>query len=123
MPRFPLTLQHDSMQCGIACLQMVCNHYGRYYSLGYLEQICHATAEGVGVLFIDRRKPYKFSTRIKNLNCLLHRCLHIVSWGVGHRLHTNGISAAHLQVAYCNFVNFKTFVGKRQVDKVHFSVV
>lgn len=53
MPRFPLTLQHDSMQCGIACLQMVCNHYGRDYSLGYLEQICHATTEGVSLLGIS----------------------------------------------------------------------
>jgi ABC-type bacteriocin/lantibiotic exporter with double-glycine peptidase domain len=27
--RFPLTLQHDHMQCGAACLDMVCRHYGR----------------------------------------------------------------------------------------------
>lgn len=53
MPHFPLTLQHDTMQCGIACLQMVCNHYGHYYSLGELEQICHATTEGVSLLGIS----------------------------------------------------------------------
>ena len=53
MPPFPLTLQHDTMQCGIACLQMVCKHYGRDYSLGELEQICHATTEGVSLLGIS----------------------------------------------------------------------
>ena len=53
MPRFHITLQHDSMQCGIACLQMVCRHYGRDYSLGYLEQICQATTEGVSLLGIS----------------------------------------------------------------------
>jgi len=38
--------QHDSMQCGIACLQMVCQHYGKSYSLDTLSQFCHATTEG-----------------------------------------------------------------------------
>ncbi len=47
------TLQHDTMQYGVACLQMVCRHYGRDYSLGYLEQICHATTEGVSLLGIS----------------------------------------------------------------------
>lgn len=27
-----LILQHDAMQCGIACLSMVFNHYKRDYS-------------------------------------------------------------------------------------------
>lgn len=53
MSHFSLTLQHDTMQCGIACLQMVCKHYGHDYSLGYLEQICHATTEGVSLLGIS----------------------------------------------------------------------
>ena len=28
--------QHDSMQCGVACLAMICRHYGKCYSLEYL---------------------------------------------------------------------------------------
>lgn len=31
----PLTLQHDAMQCGIACLSMVFGHYGRNYSIEF----------------------------------------------------------------------------------------
>ena len=33
---FPLTLQHDSMECGIACLSMICKYHGREYSTRYL---------------------------------------------------------------------------------------
>jgi ABC-type bacteriocin/lantibiotic exporter with double-glycine peptidase domain len=34
--------QHDSMQCGITCLQMVCRFFGREYSLDSLSKICFA---------------------------------------------------------------------------------
>ena len=47
---FPLCIQHDGMQCGIACLQMVCRHYGRNYSLDALSRYCFATHEGVSLL-------------------------------------------------------------------------
>ena len=30
--------QHDSMQCGIACLQMICGYYGKKYSSEYLSK-------------------------------------------------------------------------------------
>lgn len=32
MNNFKVERQHDSMQCGIACLQMICNYYGKEYS-------------------------------------------------------------------------------------------
>lgn len=38
------------MQCGIACLSMVLSHYGRDCSMEYLEQFCHADAEGMSML-------------------------------------------------------------------------
>lgn len=27
MRQFPFSRQHDSMRCGIACLQMICEYY------------------------------------------------------------------------------------------------
>ncbi|MBP5369754.1 MAG: peptidase domain-containing ABC transporter [Bacteroidales bacterium] len=45
-----LTLQHDAMQCGIACLSMVFGHYGRNYSIEYLEQFAQADSEGMSLL-------------------------------------------------------------------------
>lgn len=50
---FPIIFQHDSMQCGIACLQMVCKFYGRNYNNLYLSSICHASREGVSLLAIS----------------------------------------------------------------------
>lgn len=50
---FPFVAQHDSMQCGLACLAMVCRHYGRYHSLSKLAEVCHATKEGVSMLGIS----------------------------------------------------------------------
>ena len=45
--------QHDSMQCGIACLQMVCKYFSRDYSLESLSKLCFATTEGVSMLGIN----------------------------------------------------------------------
>lgn len=48
--RISFVKQHDSMQCGIACLAMICNYYGHTYSIDDISQICHATIEGVSFL-------------------------------------------------------------------------
>ncbi|MDR0891961.1 MAG: peptidase domain-containing ABC transporter [Mediterranea sp.] len=53
MPKFPLIPQHDSMQCGIACLAMVTAYYGKAYSLDELSRYCFATTEGVSLLGIS----------------------------------------------------------------------
>ncbi|WP_277821335.1 cysteine peptidase family C39 domain-containing protein [Palleniella muris] len=45
--------QHDSMQCDIACLAMLCRHYGRKYSLETLSRYCFATTESVSMLGIS----------------------------------------------------------------------
>ena len=53
MKKFFIFRQHDSMQCGIACLQMVCKYFGREYSLDSLSKLCFATTEGVSLLGIN----------------------------------------------------------------------
>ncbi|MGL5014137.1 MAG: cysteine peptidase family C39 domain-containing protein, partial [Bacteroidales bacterium] len=45
--------QDDSMQCGIACLAMICSYYKKEYSIEYLSQYCFATTEGVSLLGIS----------------------------------------------------------------------
>ena len=42
-----LVLQHDTMQCGVACLCMVGRYWGFNCTLTSLTNICHATAEGI----------------------------------------------------------------------------
>lgn len=54
MSQFPLYFQHDAMQCGIACLQMVCKYYGKEYTLLQLSDLCFATTEGVSLLGISQ---------------------------------------------------------------------
>ena len=50
---FSVIRQHDSMQCGISCLQMVCNYFGKEYSIDFLSRLCFATTEGVSLLGIN----------------------------------------------------------------------
>lgn len=52
--KFPIYIQHDAMQCGIACLQMICKFYGKDYTLTQLSELCFATTEGVSLLGISQ---------------------------------------------------------------------
>ena len=52
MKKFKFYGQYDAMQCGIACLRMVCAFYGREYSSDFIPQYCHATTEGMSLLGI-----------------------------------------------------------------------
>lgn len=47
--KFPFVKQHDSMQCGIACMCMICRHLGKNLSLQFLEKHCHPSKEGVSL--------------------------------------------------------------------------
>ena len=53
MKKIAIIHQHDSRQCGIACLQMVCKYFGREYSMDSLSKLCFATTEGVSLLGIN----------------------------------------------------------------------
>lgn len=65
MRRFPIIQQYDTMQCGIACLQMVCKYFGREYSLESLSHICFATTEGP-LLFFPLQS---FRLSFENIDC------------------------------------------------------
>ncbi len=51
--RFPLHIQHDSMDCGPTCLKMIAEYYGKRYSLPYLRELCSFSREGVSLLGIN----------------------------------------------------------------------
>ena len=38
------------MECGVACLAMICRHFGKNVSITALAEQCHATTEGVSLL-------------------------------------------------------------------------
>ena len=52
--KFPLDRQLDMMDCGPACLKMIAKHYGKYYSLQYLRDLCGNTREGVSLAGISK---------------------------------------------------------------------
>ncbi|WP_420377347.1 peptidase domain-containing ABC transporter [Segatella copri] len=56
------------MQCGIACLQMICNYYGKEYSLDSLSKICFATTEGVSMLGISETAT-SLGFHVVNVKC------------------------------------------------------
>ena len=51
---FPFVSQHDSMQCGVACLAMIFSYFKKNKSINYLSEQCFATTEGVSLLAIDK---------------------------------------------------------------------
>lgn len=71
------------MQCGIACLAMICRNYGKKYTIDALSDICFATTEGVSLLGISQAaKKLGFETTSKRISterlaktslpCILH---------------------------------------------------
>ncbi len=47
--RFPFIKQHDSMECGVACLTMILQWYGKHTSLSSVAEQCPPTTEGVSL--------------------------------------------------------------------------
>ena len=51
--RFPFVPQRDKMDCGIACISMICKYYGKYFNYSYIEKLSSLTKEGVSMLDIS----------------------------------------------------------------------
>lgn len=47
--RFPFVAQIDEMDCGAACLGMVCRHFGRRVSLVRIRELCHTSSDGTSL--------------------------------------------------------------------------
>lgn len=81
---FPFEYQLDSMDCGPACLKIISRHFGKYYSLQHLRDLCGITREGVSFLDLSYGAEkvglhtLAVKTDIKNLHskvplpCIVH---------------------------------------------------
>jgi HlyB family type I secretion system ABC transporter len=47
-------MQIDEMDCGAACLGMICRHFGRKVSLTRIRQLCHTATDGTSLKAISR---------------------------------------------------------------------
>lgn len=82
--RFPFYKQHDSTDCGPACLRSIADFYGKKYFLQRLRESCNIGKDGVSLLGISdaaedigfRTKMVKLSINALNesiiLPCILH---------------------------------------------------
>lgn len=62
--RFPLVEQAEEMDCGAACLAMICKHYGLSLTLGKLREMANVTAEGATLESLARvGESLGFTTR------------------------------------------------------------
>ena len=52
--RFPHVFQLDEMDCGAACLAMVCRFYGRAVPVSYIREIAHTSTRGTTLNGITR---------------------------------------------------------------------
>ena len=97
---FPHTHQHNSMDCGPACLRMVAQAYGKHYRLETLRERCFISREGVSMLGLaDAAETIGFRTmgvktnveelvRQRPLPCILH-------WNQNHFVVLYDIRALH----------------------------
>ncbi len=94
--KFKWVKQHDSMQCGVACLAMICSHYGKPYSLEYLDSFCHANTSGVSMLGIAEAagklglETMAAAASIDELNDINLPC--ILHWNQNHFVVLYGIT-------------------------------
>ena len=54
--RFPIVRQIDEMDCGAACLAMVCRHFGRQVSLARIRQLVHTGLDGTSLRSLCQRR-------------------------------------------------------------------
>jgi ABC-type bacteriocin/lantibiotic exporter with double-glycine peptidase domain/CRP-like cAMP-binding protein len=52
--RFPHVYQLDEMDCGAACLAMICRHFGRSVAISHIRQAVHTSTDGTTLAGITR---------------------------------------------------------------------
>lgn len=110
LKRFPIQLQHDSMDCGAACLTMISAHYGLKLTQDTIRELCHTTRIGVSMLSISHaaeqlgfrtvggRIPLSTLLEKRPLPCILHwnHQHFVVLHRVSHRWFSKGSSLFHI---------------------------
>ena len=101
--RFALVEQAEEMDCGAACLAMVCRHYGIPMTLGKLRELANVTTEGATLDSLARAgEALGFTTR--GIQCTFDALTgfelpFIVHWEGYHYVVVYGISKRQVWVA------------------------
>ncbi len=101
--RFPLVEQAEEMDCGAACLAMICKHYGIPMTLGKLRELANVTTQGATLESLARvGESLGFTTR--GVQCTYQALLGfdlplIAHWEGYHYVIVYGLSKDHVWVA------------------------
>ncbi len=101
--RFPLIEQAEEMDCGAACLAMICKHYGIPMTLGKLRELANVTVEGATLESLARvGESLSFTTR--GVQCTYDAMLEfelpfIAHWEGYHYVIVYGVSKQYVWVA------------------------
>jgi len=101
--RFRLVQQAEEMDCGAACLAMICRHYGIPMTLGKLRELANVTREGATLESLSKvGESLGFTTR--GVQCTYEALLgfdlpFIAHWEGYHYIVVYGISKHHVWVA------------------------
>jgi subfamily B ATP-binding cassette protein HlyB/CyaB len=101
--RFPLVEQAEEMDCGAACLAMLCRHYGIAMTLGKLRELANVTTQGATLESLARAgESLGFTTR--GVQCTFEALLgfdlpFIVHWEGYHYVIVYGVSKEQVWVA------------------------
>ncbi len=103
LKRFPLVEQAEEMDCGAACLAMICRHYGIPMTLGKLRELANVTTQGATLDSLARAgESLGFTTR--GVQCTYESLLgfelpFIVHWEGYHYVVVYGVSKRQVWVA------------------------
>jgi ATP-binding cassette subfamily B protein len=103
LKRFTLVEQAEEMDCGAACLAMVCRHHGIGMTLGKLRELCNVTAQGATLDSLARAgESLGFTTR--GMQCTFEALRGfelplVVHWEGYHYVVVYGISKRMVWVA------------------------
>ncbi len=101
--RFPLVRQIDEMDCGAACLAMVCRYFGRSVSLSRIRRLVHTSLDGTSLralchaaeeLGLAARSVKTSSRRLDQIPLPA-----IVHWQGNHWVTLYDVGAKHVRVA------------------------
>ena len=68
--------QRDAMDCGPACLVMICSHYGCRFPIERVRELCHITRTGVSLLGISEAAE-TLGLRTQGISCSLDSLLEV----------------------------------------------
>lgn len=72
--KFRFQFQHDQMDCGPACLRMITDYYGKFYTMEYLRKISYLHRNGVSLLSLNdaaAKLGFKTSMVFLTLNSII----------------------------------------------------